>query len=287
MNFLKKTRVIVAAMFAVGAPVAAVAQSHGKVLVVVSGAHLLNLRDGKVYSTGYYLNELATPLEAIIKAGYTPVFANPNGDTPSMDGNSDNVKFFGGDDARRMSTLKFIDGLPGLRHPMKLSEVSAHTKEYVGIFVPGGHAPMVDLVKDKDLGKILRSFHKSGKPTGLICHGPMALLSTLPDAEKFDQALISGDSASLQALAHGWPYAGYRVTVFSKSEEQQVEAGQLDGRIQYYNDDGLAAAGAQVTNGADWKSNVIEDRELVTGEQPFSDEEFATAFIAKLNAHTR
>jgi hypothetical protein len=46
--------------------------SKGKVLVVMSGAHLLEMPDNKVYATGYYLNELATPLRALIKAGYTP-----------------------------------------------------------------------------------------------------------------------------------------------------------------------------------------------------------------------
>jgi hypothetical protein len=44
--------------------------SKGKVLVVMSGAHLLEMPENKVYATGYYLNELATPLRALIKAGY-------------------------------------------------------------------------------------------------------------------------------------------------------------------------------------------------------------------------
>jgi putative intracellular protease/amidase len=275
-----------ALLLAAGAPLATTAQSRGKVLVVMSGAHLLDLQDGKVYATGYYLNELYVPLAALIKAGYTPVFANPNGDTPSMDASSNNVKFFGGDDAKRMNALRFINGLSGLRHPVRLSSVVAHTDEYVGVFVPGGHAPMIDLVKDKDLGKILTSFRGSGRPTALICHGPMALLSTLPEPDKFNQALINEDRASQQTLNHGWPYAGYRVTIFSKAEEQPIEAPQLDGRIQYYNDEALAAAGAQLKNAAPWQPNVVEGRELITGQQPFSDHAFADAFVAKLNART-
>jgi putative intracellular protease/amidase len=59
--------------------------NSSKVLVVMSGAHLLELKDNKVYATGYYLNELATPLRALVKAGYTPVFASPNGNAPTMD----------------------------------------------------------------------------------------------------------------------------------------------------------------------------------------------------------
>src|ERR1700743_1718941 len=110
----------------------AVAQAKGKVLVVVSGGHLLNLKEGRVYATGYYLNELYVPLAALVKAGYTPVYANPNGDTPSMDASSNVPKFFGGDDARRMEALRFINEQAGLHHPVRLETIVGHTQDYVG-----------------------------------------------------------------------------------------------------------------------------------------------------------
>jgi putative intracellular protease/amidase len=255
-----------------------------KILVVMSGAHLLELKDNKVYATGYYLNELATPLRALIAAGYTPVFASPNGDAPTMDASSNKAMFFGNDNGNRMDTLRFIDGLAGLRHPLKLSDVTDHTDDYVAVFVPGGHAPMVDLTTDKDLGKILLSFHSSGRPTALICHGPMALLSTLAQSEQFDQALNAGNTDALPALAQGWPYAGYKIAVFSKSEEKQIEAPQLEGLAPYYNDEALAFAGANIQNAADWAPHAVVDRELITAQQPFSAQVFADAFLAKLAA---
>src|ERR1700743_867683 len=171
--------------------------SKGKILIVMSGAHLLEMPDNKVYATGYYLNELATPLRALIKAGYTPVFASPNGDAPTMDASSNDATFFGNDKAKRMETLRFSDGFEGLRHPLKLSDVAGRTLDYVAVFVPGGHAPMVDLASDKDPGKILLSFHEARRPTALICHGPMGLLSTLPQTEKFNRALNAGETAAL------------------------------------------------------------------------------------------
>jgi putative intracellular protease/amidase len=260
---------------------------RSNVLVVMSGAHLLELKDHKVYATGYYLNELATPLRALIRAGYTPVFASPNGDAPTMDASSNKAVFFGNDDVKRMETLRFIDSLPGLRPPMKLSEIAHHTDDYAGVFVPGGHAPMVDLVKDRDLGKILVSFHDTKRPTALICHGPMALLSTLPQAAQFDNALTTGSVDALASLAHGWPYAGYRIAVFSKSEEKQIEAPQLEGVAPYYNDEALSSAGATIQNAADWTPNAVVDRELITGQQPFSDQAFADAFLAQLGKVTQ
>jgi putative intracellular protease/amidase len=41
--------------------------------------------------------------------------------------------------------------------------------------VPGGHAPMQDLLADPALGRLLRAFHAEGKTTALVCHGPIAL----------------------------------------------------------------------------------------------------------------
>ena len=78
------------------------------------------------------------------------------------------------------------------------------------------------------------------------------------------------------------PYAGYKIAVFSKAEEVQIEQPQLGGRAPYYNDEALAAAGAQIQNAASWTPNAVVDRELITGQQPFSDTAFADALIAML-----
>ncbi len=285
----KITRMVAAGIAALvlhGSSVSAQA-SKGKVLVVMSGGHVLTLGDGKPYATGYYLNEVAVPLQALVSAGYTPVFASPNGDTPSMDASSNDDKFFGGDASRRLKALRFIDSFPGIHHPLLLSTIVAHTEGYVAVFVPGGHAPMIDLVKDRNLGLILRDFHKTARPTALICHGPMALLSTLPETGKYNKELVAGHWQALGKLAHDFPYAGYRIAVFSKAEEKMIEGPQLGGPAPYYNDEALAAAGLKVENNSPWQPKVVQDHELITGQQPFSDHAFADALIAKLSGSRR
>ena len=262
------------------------AQSKGKVLVVMSSAHELDLKDGKKYTTGYYLNEFVVPFRKLVEAGYEPVIANPNGDEPVMDANSNNKMFFGGDDAARAEALKYAQGIAQLKHPKTLASVVAEgTSGYVGLFIPGGHAPMVDLLKDKNLGKILVSFHEKGRPTGIICHGPIVLLSALNDPDAFVASLVANDGKA-NSLAQGWPYAGYRVTVFSTGEEQQLEGPHgLGGSVQFYPVNALAEAGAHVDTVANWHSNVIVDRELITGQQPMSAPEFGDTLVAKLKAH--
>jgi putative intracellular protease/amidase len=200
------------------------------VLVVLSGAKHLDLRDGKVYPTGYYLS--------------------------------------------------FIQGFEALSHPQSLSSIAkGGGREFVGLFLPSGHAPMQDHLKNRDLGAILCSFHETGRPTGIICHGPVVLLSASPDPEAYDRALVAGDANALRDLSRNWTYAGYRVTVFSTAEEQQIEASRMHGNVLFYPDEALAKAGAIVQNAPAWQSHVIEDRELVTGQQPFSDHAFGDALV--------
>ena len=54
------------------------------------------------------------------------------------------------------------------------------------------------------------------------------------------------------------------------------------GFVQYYPTAGLAEAGAHVDTVADWHSNVIVDRELITGQQPMSATEFGDVLLKKL-----
>lgn len=285
MGILKTAAAVMALATTFATPIGASAQSRGKVLVVMSSAHELDLRDGKKYTTGYYLNEFVVPYRKLIEAGYEPVIANPNGDMPVMDANSNNKMFFGRDDAARGDALKYSQGIEQLKHPKTLASVVAEgTGGYVGLFIPGGHAPMADLLKDRNLGKILVSFHQSNRPTGIICHGPIVLLSALPDPDAFVASMIANDGKA-NSLSAGWPYAGYRMTVFSAGEEQQLEGPSgLGGNVQFYPVNALAEAGAHVDTVANWHSNVIVDRELITGQQPMSAPEFGDVLVKQLNA---
>jgi putative intracellular protease/amidase len=176
----------------------------GNVLVVMSSAKHLDLREGKKYPTGFYLNEFAIPFRKLVEAGYTPVIANPNGDRPLMDANSNNPMFFGGDDALRAEALKYVEGLDILNRPKKLADVAKEDLSgYVGLFIPGGHAPVQDLSRDRNLGEILRAFHSAGKPTGILCHGPLVLLSTLSDSEASRKLFLTGP-----ALLTAWQKVG-------------------------------------------------------------------------------
>ena len=67
---------------------------------------------------------------------------------------------------------------------------------YAGLFVPGGHAPAVDLMQDADMGAVLHHFHKAGKPTALLCHAPVATAAAMPHAREFR----AEEAAELRAI---------------------------------------------------------------------------------------
>ena len=155
---------------------------------------------------------------------------------------------------------------------------------YAGVFAPGGHAPVVDLMQDAEIGTILRHFHEAAKPTALLCHGPVVLAAALPRAAEFRAALVSGDTEAAASLAKGWIYAGYRMTVFSTSEEIWAEDNLFHARLPFYMPDALRIAGGEVTTGsADWAPNVVVDRELITGQNMASDHPLAATLIEALD----
>src|SRR6202167_407202 len=258
--------------------------TKGKVVVLVSSGHGLPLKDGEVYAgAGYYLNELTVPVRSLTKEGYEITFANPKGNTPQVDVNSEVAGFFGGDAAKLQDYMIFRDGLTGLREPTRISDVIASgLDQYDAVFVPGGHGPMMDLLEDRDGGTVMRHFHETSKPTAVLCHGPIALLSALPNSTEVVAALSAGDAAGAHAKAQGWIYSGYKMTIFSTAEEQQREPPDVGGKVLFYPDFALRTAGGDVSVVAPWQSYVLQDRELISGQNPFSDQALLKLLLAAL-----
>lgn len=247
-----------------------------KILVVMSSESELPVQGGKTHATGFYLNEFGVPAQRLVAEGYELTVATPRGTRPPLDHGSDRQDYFK-DEAEYRETGAFVERT--LSGPIvKLSEAAEHLDEYSAVFLPGGHAPMIDLMRDPDLGRVLAHFHRRALPTALICHAPVALLAAQPDAAAFQGALERGETPSAQDFV----YQGYRAAVFSTPEEQDAEAG-FEAPLLYYPAAALEAAGVQVETGEKWQSHVVRDRELITGQNPMSDEEFVEALLAALN----
>ncbi len=249
-----------------------------KILIVASSTDTLELKGNKKIPTGYYLGELAVPAQYFIEAGYAIDIATPTGNKPIMDENSKNLALFDNDELELKAALNFVDTHPSMQRPKTLKEVANNSKDYVAIYIPGGHAPMNDLMQDPDLGKLLRDFHQDKKVTAFLCHGPVAALAALPNAQEFRKALVAGNRTVARELANTWQYAGYKMTIFSNAEEKISER-KMQGEVQFYMADALTLAGGYVENAPVYQSRVVQDRELITGQNPASVLELARAVV--------
>lgn len=266
MKFFAACVIVLSVLFSLvsGVISSAAAEPKEKILVVLSGVDYVSLNDGSTHETGFYLSELATPLRILASKGFEFEFANPTGRQAVMDKTSDALNYF--KDEKDHAAAKELLNNKDFKAPKKLSSYGDdNLAGFAGIFLPGGHAPMEDLYRDADLGRILAYFHKAGKPTALICHAPVALLSAAPESGK------------------DWIYKGYKMTMFSNEEEAQAEkALKLSAGFKFRIEDRLAGLGAVVNNAKPWQSNAVSDRELITGQNPMSDEKMTELFLDAL-----
>nr|WP_243759959.1 type 1 glutamine amidotransferase domain-containing protein [Cronobacter turicensis] len=257
------------------------------VLVVLSDADHLDLKDGKVFQTGFYLNELMQPVKRLLDAGHQVTFATPNGLAPTLDKSSDDKMYFNNDVNAWRTHRALLDKLrltsPASSPVISLARAAQRGYgEFDAIYIPGGHAPMQDLLTSPALGQALAAFHAAGKPTALVCHGPIALLSTLPDAPAFTRQLAETGHAAAQ---RGWIYAGYRMTVISNAEEE-IAKGLLPkgGAMKFYPQTALEQAGGKYSSNSEpFTSHIVTDRELITGQNPASATAVAQALLERLH----
>lgn len=234
-----------------------------KVLVILSSAQKMELQEGTYHPTGYHLTELTDVLKKILASGYRIDVATPNGETPIIDPLSKRHLTHN----QRLEAYAIIDSITTMNLPFKLEELREEIlMVYSGLFIPGGHAPLVDLAHNTQLKRILKHFHNHHKPTATLCHGPAALLSATDDEH--------------------WIYEHYRMTCFPKYAEKNMEENILSGHIMYYLDDELVQQGAELEDSSPpGIPHIVVDRELITGQDPFSSKQLGTYFLKALDSY--
>jgi len=223
-----------------------------KVLMVLTSHDRLGDTGKK---TGFWLEEFAAPYYVFKDAGVDVALASPKGGQPPLDPKSDEP------DAQTDATERFRNdpaAQKALAHPVRLADVQA--SEYDAVFYPGGHGPLWDLVGDRDSIALIESTYAAVKPLAAVCHAP----GVLRDAKGPDGApLVRGRS----------------VTGFTNSEEAAVG---LTDVVPFLVEDSLKANGGRFEKKPDWASHVIIDGNLITGQNPASSADAATAVLTLL-----
>lgn len=228
-----------------------------KILFVMTGADHWTLADGTEHPTGFWAEEAVVPYRAFKDAGHEIVVATPGGVAPPVDQASLSADANGGQDGAD-EIAAALAAMTELRSPIRLEDVDVD--DYAAVLYPGGHGPMEDLAVDAASGDLLIRALESGRPLGVVCHAPAALLA----ARKPD-----GTNA----------FSGYRVAAFTDAEETQ--AGFAD-RATWLLETRLTEAGLDVRAGEPWAPNVVVDRNLVTGQNPASAAPLAAEMLKRL-----
>lgn len=229
-----------------------------KILMVLSGADSMKLADGSTHPTGYWAEEVVASHRVLRAAGAEVDIATPGGVRPTVDAISlDGRGGVDENDAREFRA--YLDSLADrLGAPLSLAEVRA--EDYDALYIPGGHAPMADLAEDPDLGRLLNEADAQGRTVAALCHGVAALLSA---------AREDG----------GFTFAGRALTSFTDEEERQ---GGLGENTPYFLESRLRERGAVLDTGAAWSSKVVQDGNLITGQNPQSSKETAERVLRAL-----
>jgi len=239
-----------------------------RVLVLLSGADQLRMKNGSVLKTGYYLNELSDPLSHLHRAGYRVDFASPGRRTPVIDPQS--LNFLKGE--RKVQALARVETREELLRPLAIERITDdELVDYSGIFVPGGHAPMADLAQMPQMKPIFEHFHRSYKPTCLICHGTAALIPSI-------------------TTDRPWIYKGYQMTCFPDIMDwvSRVFLRHLPGKPPFSITRTLKRAGGRVRhNHIPGRPFIVEDHELLTGQDPWSADLLGKEFVKKLEFYRK
>ncbi|GFD93084.1 dimethylallyltransferase [Alteromonas sp. KUL156] len=204
--------------------------------------------------TGFWIEEFAAPYYLLKDKGVEVTLASPKGGQPPIDPKSNEPDF------QTPATLRFNkdEELQNvIANTTKLSDISE--ADYDAIFYPGGHGPLWDLAEDKHSIALIEAFYTNDKPVGAVCHAPIVL----------KEAQVNGEPL----------VKNKKVTGFSNTEEEIM---QLTSIVPFLVEDELKNKGGIYSKAGDWQEYVIEDGNLITGQNPASSELVAEKLLAKL-----
>jgi putative intracellular protease/amidase len=207
------------------------------------------------HKTGFWLEEFVAPYYVLLDAGVKVTLASPKGGQPPLDPVSDKPESQT-DATRRFNQDKAAQQV--LAHTLVLDCVDPDA--FDGIFYPGGHGPLWDLVDDANSIHLIETNLAQHKPVAAVCHASSVLLNTKQQGEY----LIQGKS----------------MTGFSNAEEEAV---QLTTVVPYLLEDELKARGAVYQSGENWQPFVVQDGLVITGQNPASSQLAAEKLLEALN----
>ncbi len=218
-----------------------------KILVLATEQKNMEMKNGKLFSTGNHPVETLVPMLHLRKAGYEFEISTPNG-KPAI------IEMWAFPQKDEHVNSIYSEYKEHFENPISLNELVAsglNAEEYAAVFIPGGHGAMLGLPEDDNVDTVLNWANENEVFTISICHGPAAFLSTHKSGSKFI-------------------YQGYKMAVFPDSVDAQTPIiGYLPGKMRSGLSEKLKELGVLLAN-TKADNTVFRDRLLITGASPLA-----------------
>ncbi|WP_435138962.1 type 1 glutamine amidotransferase domain-containing protein [Pseudopelagicola sp. nBUS_19] len=224
-----------------------------KILMVLTSHDMLGDTGEK---TGFWLEEFAAPYYVFLDGGVELTLASPKGGHPPLDPKS-NEEGFQTEDTKRFRADEAAN--TALANTIKLADVNA--SNFDGVFYPGGHGPLWDLVDNTHSISLIEDFWAADKVVSAVCHASIALANT---KDTNGEHIVKGR----------------KVTGFTNTEEDAVGLTKV---VPFLVEDILLDRGGLFSKGDDWVSNIQKDGNLITGQNPASSTAVAISVLETLS----
>jgi len=225
--------------------------NRGKILAVVTSTDVMGNSNK---STGYELSELARAYYTFQANGFEVDIASPKGGKPPVVIDDEDMG------AYDFAFLNDSIAQYKTRHTIKIKDVVS--EDYHAVFFVGGKGAMFDFPNNKSIQVIVKNYYQNNKVIGAVCHGPAALVNVTLDN---GQPLLKNK----------------KVSGFTNKEELLLitEAKLI---FPFLLQDKMIAQGANFSEGSMYLEKISGDKNLVTGQNPWSTWKLAESMITKL-----
>jgi putative intracellular protease/amidase len=225
--------------------------ARGKILAVVTSIDSMG-KSGK--STGYELTELARPYYVFKANGFEVEIASTMGGNPPVGIDADDMGAFD------YAFLNDKEAQNKVENSLRIDSV--RSEEYVAIFFVGGKGAMYDFPNNAKIKSLVSDYYQNGKVIGAVCHGPAALVNARLENGAY--------------LLYGKEISGFtnREELFLIPDAKEV--------FPFLLEDKLVEQGAKFNEGYLYLENFSHDKNLITGQNPWSSWSVAEAMVTQL-----
>ncbi|MEW6999730.1 type 1 glutamine amidotransferase domain-containing protein [Colwelliaceae bacterium BS250] len=227
---------------------------RGKILAVVTSTDVMGA-SGK--DTGYELTELARAYYVFNANGFEVDIASPKGGKPPV--------VIDGDDMGKFDYAFLNDTVAQTKVDNSIAMADVDTSQYQAVYFVGGKGAMFDFPENAEIKSLISEYYQSGKVVGAVCHGPAALVNVTLD-----------DGSAL--------LANKTVSSFTNDEELLLIP-DAKNVFPFLLQNKLIEQGANFDAGHVYLDNMVQDGNLITGQNPWSVWSVAESMIEQLGYH--